>query len=54
MSAYVKFVCDFCGKTQIEFETEFDEVDSIESARSLLRDYGWDNFDGAVCRACDV
>ena len=58
MSAYVKFVCDYCGENEIEFEigldSEFDEVDSIESARSLLRDYGWDNFDGAVCRACDV
>ena len=54
MSAYVKFVCDFCGKTQIEFETEFDEVDSIEAARSLLEEYGWNTFGGDMCRSCNV
>lgn len=54
MSAYVKFVCDYCGESEIEFENDFVVVDSIESAYSLLGEYGWDTFDGYMCRSCNV
>lgn len=54
MSAYIKFVCDYCGEREIEFEADAGDIDSIESARSLLGEYRWDTFDGYMCRSCDV
>lgn len=54
MSAYVKFVCYFCGESEIESEIELDNVDSIESVYSLLWEFGWDTSDGYLCRLCNV
>lgn len=52
MSAYVKLVCDYCGESEIEIDAKFEAVDSIEEARSLLWDYGWDSSDGVMCESC--
>ena len=52
MSAYIKFVCDYCGNNSIEFETDFEDVDSIESARPLLWENGWYSLDGYMCELC--
>lgn len=54
MIAYIKFVCDYCGDSEIEINTEFEDVDSIESSRSLLWKYGWYTLDGDMCRSCNV
>ena len=48
MSAYVKFVCDYCGESEIEFEY----AGSIESTLHLLWDYGWDASEGDMCGLC--
>ena len=48
MSAYVKFVCDYCVETEIEFW----DTDSIELARANLEDLGWETLDGDMCRLC--
>ena len=52
MSAYVKLVCDYCGESEIEIDAKFEAVDSIEEARYLLWDYGWDSSDGVMCESC--
>lgn len=52
MSAYVKFVCDYCDETEIEINTEFLSWNSVESARSLLWECGWDSSDGYMCDVC--
>ena len=52
MIAYIKFVCDYCGDSEIEINTEFEAVDSIVSARSLLWGYGWGGLDGDMCESC--
>ena len=52
MSAYIKFVCDYCGDSEVEINTEFLSWNSVESARSLLREYGWYSSDGYMCDVC--
>ena len=54
MIAYIKFVCDYCGDSEIEFEADAGDIDSIEPARHLLWEYGWDTFEGYMCRLCNV
>lgn len=54
MSAYIKFVCDYCGRNEIELSAEFGRADSIGSARSLLWEYGWDTSFGEMCMSCNV
>lgn len=53
MSAYIKFVCDYCHKNSIDFWG----MDSIETTRSCLEDYGWtssDSYMGDLCRSCSA
>lgn len=52
MSSYIKFVCDYCGRNEIEISAEFERADSIESTRYLLWDYGWNPLDGDMCESC--
>lgn len=48
MSAYVKFVCDYCGN----FEVEFWDAESIGGARARLESHGWDTSAGDMCNVC--
>lgn len=48
MSAYIKFVCDYCGDNSIDFWG----MDSIETTRSCLEDYGWDTSEADMCEVC--
>ena len=52
MISYIKFICDYCGRNEIEISAEFERADSIESTRYLLWDYGWNPLDGDMCESC--
>lgn len=52
MSAYIKFVCDYCGGNEVEFETDIEDTDSIESTLHLLWELGWDTSEGDMCALC--
>lgn len=50
MSAYVKFVCDYCGDTQLEHWGR----DLTEALPDSLEHFGWDTSDGYMCRLCSL